>query len=727
MKTKFDVDFGSGVLTFEINKVARQANGSTLARFGDTAVLSAAVMGPNLKQDFFPLTVHYFEKAYAAGKIPGGFIKREGKPSDREILVSRLIDRPIRPLFPKEFTREVQVVSYTIATDQVHTPDVLAINASSVALAVSDIPFIKPIGAVRVGYIDGKFVINPDLNLMTKSELDIVVAGTYDAITMVEGSGREVSESLLLEACKLAHQHIQKIVTGIEEIAKEAGKAKIVVEPRKEDTRLNEAIKNLVEKELEEALFIHDKLERQDAIEAVKQKYLPEIKKIYAKSYLEEKKSEINRAEHSDKLDMIDKEGLLDEEEEALLEDFEADYYDYFDAITRNLMRESILGKGIRPDGRKTNEIRPISIELNLFNYTHGSALFTRGETQALAITTLGSISDAQILDNIEGELSKRFMLHYNFPPFSVGETGKYGPPGRREIGHGHLAERSIEVMLPDYDTFPYVIRTVSEILESNGSSSMATVCGTSLSLYSAGVPMQRLVAGIAMGLVKEDDRYAILSDIMGMEDHLGDMDFKVAGTSNGITGFQMDVKIEGINFDIFSKALEQAKEGRMHILSLMNEATANIPCAVSEKAPKIFIMQIDEEKVGALIGPGGKVIKSIISETGSDISVEPDAKVVISNRDKQMLEQTIQIIQNTIDPNPKVDEVYTGVVKKIFPYGVLVEFMPKIVGMLHISEVSNTRINSIEEKYRVGDRIKVRLIRIDDQGKYSLSAKEFN
>lgn len=390
-------------------------------------------------------------------------------------------------------------------------------------------------------------------------------------------------------------------------------------------------------------------------------------------------------------------------------------------------MRESILGKGIRPDGRKTNEIRPISIELNLFNYTHGSALFTRGETQALAITTLGSIGDAQILDNIEGELSKRFMLHYNFPPFSVGETGKYGPPGRREIGHGHLAERSIEVMLPDYDTFPYVIRTVSEILESNGSSSMATVCGTSLSLYSAGVPMQRLVAGIAMGLVKEDDRYAILSDIMGMEDHLGDMDFKVAGTSNGITGFQMDVKIEGINFDIFSKALEQAKEGRMHILSLMNEATANIPCAVSEKAPKIFIMQIDEEKVGALIGPGGKVIKSIISETGSDISVEPDAKVVISNRDKQMLEQTIQIIQNTIDPNPKVDEVYTGVVKKIFPYGVLVEFMPKIVGMLHISEVSNTRINSIEEKYRVGDRIKVRLIRIDDQGKYSLSAKEFN
>nr|HPO61415.1 hypothetical protein [Exilispira sp.] len=356
--------------------------------------------------------------------------------------------RPIRPLFPKEFTREVQVVSYTIATDQVHTPDVLAINASSVALAVSDIPFIKPIGAVRVGYIDGKFVINPDLNLMTKSELDIVVAGTYDAITMVEGSGREVSESLLLEACKLAHQHIQKIVTGIEEIAKEAGKAKIVVEPRKEDTRLNEAIKNLVEKELEEALFIHDKLERQDAIEAVKQKYLPEIKKIYAKSYLEEKKSEINRAEHSDKLDMIDKEGLLDEEEEALLEDFEADYYDYFDAITRNLMRESILGKGIRPDGRKTNEIRPISIELNLFNYTHGSALFTRGETQALAITTLGSIGDAQILDNIEGELSKRFMLHYNFPPFSVGETGKYGPPGRREIGHGALAERAIEPVI---------------------------------------------------------------------------------------------------------------------------------------------------------------------------------------------------------------------------------------------------------------------------------------
>ncbi len=720
MKTEFEVLLDSGKFIFEIGVMARQANGSTLARFGDTAVLAAAVMGPDVKQDFFPLTVHYFEKAYAAGKIPGGFIKREGKPSDREILVSRLIDRPIRPLFSKSFTREVQVVSYTLASDQIHTPDILAINASSVALAISDIPFIKPIGAVRVAYINNEFVINPRLEDIAKSQLDIVVAGTYDAITMVEGGAKEVEESILLEACKIAHNQIKKIVTGINEIVKEIGKEKIKIEEEEDNILLSDVIKNNVEKELREALFIYDKLARQDAIEKVKQKYLPLIKEQY------KAKSEENINKKISAFEDIDKEDLNDEEEEENSSDFEQMYYDYFDHITKNLMRESILNEGIRPDGRKTDEIRPISIKLNLFNDTHGSALFTRGETQALVVTTLGSISDAQILDNIEGELSKRFMLHYNFPPFSVGETGKYGAPGRREIGHGHLAERSIESMLPEYDSFPYVMRSVSEILESNGSSSMATVCGTSLSLYSAGVPLPRLVAGIAMGLVKEGDRYSILSDIMGMEDHLGDMDFKVAGTEKGITGFQMDIKIEGITFEIFEKALEQAKKGRMFILGIMQEAVKNITCRVSEKAPKIHIMQIDEEKVGALIGPGGKVIKNIISETGSDISVESDAKVVISNKDREMLEQTIQMIQNTIDPNPRLNEVYSGVVKKLLPYGVLVEFVPKIVGMLHISEVSKQRIESIESTFKVGDRVKVRLIKIDEQGKFHLSSKEF-
>lgn len=720
MKTEFEVLLDNGKFIFEIGVMARQANGSTLARFGDTAVLAAAVMGPDVKQDFFPLTVHYFEKAYAAGKIPGGFIKREGKPSDREILVSRLIDRPIRPLFSKSFTREVQVVSYTLASDQIHTPDILAINASSVALAISDIPFIKPIGAVRVAYINNEFVINPRLEDIAKSQLDIVVAGTYDAITMVEGGAKEVEESILLEACKIAHNQIKKIVTGINEIVKEIGKEKIKIEEEEDNILLSDVIKNNVEKELREALFIYDKLARQDAIEKVKQKYLPLIKEQY------KAKSEENINKKISAFEDIDKEDLNDEEEEENSSDFEQMYYDYFDHITKNLMRESILNEGIRPDGRKTDEIRPISIKLNLFNDTHGSALFTRGETQALVVTTLGSISDAQILDNIEGELSKRFMLHYNFPPFSVGETGKYGAPGRREIGHGHLAERSIESMLPEYDSFPYVMRSVSEILESNGSSSMATVCGTSLSLYSAGVPLPRLVAGIAMGLVKEGDRYSILSDIMGMEDHLGDMDFKVAGTEKGITGFQMDIKIEGITFEIFEKALEQAKKGRMFILGIMQEAVKNITCRVSEKAPKIHIMQIDEEKVGALIGPGGKVIKNIISETGSDISVESDAKVVISNKDREMLEQTIQMIQNTIDPNPRLNEVYSGVVKKLLPYGVLVEFVPKIVGMLHISEVSKQRIESIESTFKVGDRVKVRLIKIDEQGKFHLSSKEF-
>lgn len=721
MKTEFEVLLDNGKFIFEIGVMARQANGSTLARFGDTAVLSAAVMGPDVKQDFFPLTVHYFEKAYAAGKIPGGFIKREGKPSDREILVSRLIDRPIRPLFSKSFTREVQVVSYTLASDQIHTPDILAINASSVALAISDIPFIKPIGAVRVAYLNNEFVINPRLEDIAKAQLDIVVAGTYDAITMVEGGAKEVEESVLLEACKIAHNQIKKIVVGINEIVKEIGKEKIKIEEEEDNILLSDVIKNNVEKELREALFIYDKLARQDAIEKVKQKYLPLIKEQY------KAKSEENINKKTSAFEDIDKEDLNDEEEEENSSDFEQMYYDYFDNITKNLMRESILNEGIRPDGRKTDEIRPISIKLNLFNDTHGSALFTRGETQALVVTTLGSISDAQILDNIEGELSKRFMLHYNFPPFSVGETGKYGAPGRREIGHGHLAERSIESMLPEYDSFPYVMRSVSEILESNGSSSMATVCGTSLSLYSAGVPLPRLVAGIAMGLVKEGDRYSILSDIMGMEDHLGDMDFKVAGTEKGITGFQMDIKIEGITFEIFEKALEQAKKGRMFILGIMQEAIKNISCRVSEKAPKIHIMQIDEEKVGALIGPGGKVIKNIISETGSDISVESDAKVVISNKDREMLEQTIQMIQNTIDPNPRLNEVYSGVVKKLLPYGVLVEFVPKIVGMLHISEVSKQRIESIESTFKVGDRVKVRLIKIDEQGKFHLSSKEFS
>ncbi len=727
MKTEFEVLFDGGKFIFEIGTMARQANGSTMARFGDTAVLSAAVMGPDVKQDFFPLTVHYFEKAYAAGKIPGGFIKREGKPSDREILVSRLIDRPIRPLFSKSFTREVQVVSYTLASDQIHTPDILAINASSVALAISDIPFLKPIGAVRVIYLDNQYIINPKLEDIPKAELDIVVAGTYDAITMVEGAGKEVDEKILLEACKIAHTQIQKIVNGINEIVKEVGKEKIKIEEEKDNDVLSDVIRKNVESELKQALFIYDKLARQDAIENVKQKYLPLIKEQYnkKKSGFEVTKNSIEKKSNS--IEDIDKQGLDEEDAEEVEAEFEQMYYDYFDHITKNLMRESILNEGIRPDGRKTDEIRPISIRMNLFNDTHGSALFTRGETQALVVTTLGSISDAQVLDNIEGELSKRFMLHYNFPPFSVGETGKYGAPGRREIGHGHLAERSIESMLPEYDSFPYVIRTVSEILESNGSSSMATVCGTSLSLYSAGVPLPRLVAGIAMGLVKEQDRYAVLSDIMGMEDHLGDMDFKVAGTEKGITGFQMDIKIEGITFEIFEKALEQAKKGRMHILGIMQEAIKNIPCKVSDKAPKIHIMQIDEEKVGALIGPGGKVIKSIISETGSDISVEPDAKVVISNKDKELLEQTIQMIQNTIDPNPKLNEVYTGIVKKLLPYGALVEFIPKVVGMLHISEVSKERVDSIESRFKIGDRVKVRLIKMDDQGKYYLSSKEFN
>ncbi len=718
MKTEFEILLEDQKFIFEIGTMARQANGSTLARFGDSAVLAAAVMGPDSKQDFFPLTVHYFEKAYAAGKIPGGFIKREGKPSDREILVSRLIDRPIRPLFPKNFTREVQVVTYTLASDQIHTPDILAINAASVALAISDIPLIKPVGAVRVAYLNEKFIVNPRLEDISMAQLDIVVAGTYDAITMVEGAGKEVDEKILLNACKFAHQQIQKIVEGISKIADEVGKKKIKVEEVEDDKFLNEVIINNVENELKQALFIHDKLARDEAIENVKQKYLPLIKKQY------EEKSKFNIEKKAEMLEQIDKDGLNDEDEQQ--DDFEQMYYDYFDHITKNLMRESILKDGIRPDGRKTDQIRPISIKLNLFNDTHGSAIFTRGETQALVVTTLGSINDAQILDNIEGELSKRFMLHYNFPPFSVGETGKYGAPGRREIGHGHLAERSIENIIPSYESFPYVIRSVSEILESNGSSSMATVCGTSLSLYSAGVPLPRLVAGIAMGLVKEQNRYAILSDIMGMEDHLGDMDFKVAGTENGITGFQMDIKIEGITFEIFEKALNQAKEGRIYILNLMKEATKNIPCKVSNKAPKIHIMQIDEDKVGALIGPGGKVIKSIIQETGSDISVESDAKVVISNKDRELLEQTIQMIQNTIDPNPRLNEVYTGIVKKLLPYGVLVEFIPKIVGMLHISEVSKNRIESIESTFKVGDRVKVRLIKIDDQGKFHLSSKEF-
>jgi polyribonucleotide nucleotidyltransferase len=691
MMQKVTLQVAGKDLILETGRIAKQANGSVFAQYAGSAVIatvcasSASVEG----LDYVPLTVEYNEKYYAAGKIPGGFIKRESRPKDKEILVSRLIDRPMRPLFEKSFGREIQLIPTTLSTDQVNPPDILSIIASSAAVHISDIPFNGPVAGVRVCQVNGELIVNPTYEQIEKSTLEIVVAGTKHGITMVEGGAKEVSEELMIEALEKAHKMIIEFCVLQEKLRELAGKQKLSLNVPDCSLENKDAVRAAAYPKLENACFLPGKQERHDAIKAV----IAEFESIYAAQLEDEKQKK-----------------LFD----ALFEDMQYE-----------ILRSSILNKGKRVDGRGLEDIRNITCEIGILQRTHGSALFTRGETQALAVTTLGTVFDEQIFDDIEGDKRENFMLHYNFPPYSVGEVGRTGT-GRREIGHGNLARRSLEAMVPPKEVFPYTIRVVSEIMESNGSSSMASVCGGTLSMLHAGVPMVKPVAGIAMGLITDDaagsgGRFAVLSDILGEEDHLGDMDFKVAGTQDGITGFQMDIKIAGVSPEIMRKALDQAKRGRMHILSIMNQCISKPVEQISEYAPKIVTLRIDIDKIGALIGPGGKNIKALCEQYSVKINTEDDGTVTIFGKSSKDAEDAKAAVMG-IASNPEVDKVYDGVVKRIMDFGAFVEILPGKEGLVHISKLSRQRIAQVTDVVKEGQQIPVKLLEIDKQGRLNLS-----
>lgn len=682
-----EVQVGDKILRLETGKLGRQANGAILAQYGDTQVFVTAVAEETPKEDvdFFPLQVEYREKAFAAGKIPGGFVKREGKPTDKEILSGRLIDRPIRPLFPDWYKNETQIIAFVYSFDGQNEPDVIAACAASAALAISEIPFLEPIGEVRVGRIDGKFIINPTIEEIEKSDIELVVAGTESSIMMVEGEANEASETDMLEALRFAHEEIKKIVAIQKELVAECGKPKIQPPEPKIPAELIKDVGEFAREKMAEIVAMPlSKKERSDKNKEIINLTIEHFKEKYQES------------------DAAIKEIIHD--------------------IEKDLMRKRILNEGIRLDGRKCDEIRPITIELGILKRTHGSALFTRGETQSLTTLTLGAKNDEQIIDGLLMEYTKKFILHYNFPPFSVGEVGRISSPGRREIGHGNLAERSLKRMIPSEDEFPYTIRLNSDILESNGSSSMATVCAGSLALMDGGVPVKKAVAGIAMGLIKEGDKYAILSDILGNEDHLGDMDFKVAGTKDGITGFQMDIKIQGISFEIMAKALEQARIGRLKILEIMNEAISEPRSNISIYAPVVLRTKINPEQIGMVIGPGGKVIQGIQKEFGVEIFIEEDGTVNIysSNRDNAVrCRDYIRLMTS----DPIVGEVYQGRIVKITDFGAFVEIAPGKEGLLHISQIDKQRVNKVEDFFKEGDIVTVKLMKFEN-GKMTFSRK---
>ena len=677
---------GDDDLILETGKIAKQANGAVFARYAGSAVLATVCCSDKEVEglDYVPLQVEYNEKFYAAGKIPGGFIKREGRPKDKEILVSRLIDRPMRPLFHKAFSREIQVVPTTISSDQVHTPDIIAMVAASAAVVISDIPFDGPVSAVRVGMIDEEYIINPTFEEIEKSKIDIIVSGTEAGITMVEGGASEVSEEQLLAAIQKAQPIIAELCKIQNALRELVGKPKIELPAKKHVLEKEDEIRNYAYGKLEEACFVKGKMERQDAIRAVKKETI----------------------EHF---------------EESLTEDDKGLVSSLFEDMEYEIVRKSILENGIRTDGRGTEDIRSISCEVGILPRTHGSALFTRGETQALVITTLGTVYDEQMRDDIDSETRyEHFMLHYNFPPFSVGETGRFFT-GRREVGHGHLAQRAIEPVLPDKTTFPYTLRVVSEVLESNGSSSMATVCGSTLSLLNSGTPISAPVAGIAMGLIADENNTAILSDILGEEDHLGDMDFKVAGTEKGITAFQMDIKIKNVDYDIMSRALAQAKKGREYILDIMNK-TLSIPNEqISEFAPKIVTMQVEEDKIGAIIGPGGKNIKHISETCNVNVNIDDHGKIIIYAKNREDAEKAEETIKGMVE-EPEVGKIYNGVVKKIMDFGAFVEFLPGREGLVHISKLSRQRVNQVTDVLDVDQEIPVKLVEKDKLGRMNLS-----
>ena len=689
MPHRVEKELAGRKLGIEVGEVAKQANGATLVWYGETVVLVTAVVAPDVREgiDFVPLTVDYREKAYAAGKIPGGFFKREGRPSEREVLTSRLIDRPIRPLFPKGFGQETQVIAIVLSADTENDPDILAMIGASTALTVSDIPFQGPMGAVRVGLIEGEFIVNPTRQQQILSDLDLVIAGVDEGIVMVEGRGREVSEEVLIEGLEVGHRVIREIIALQRDLRETAGKPKLPSAVEANDLALVQRVRELATPWVRDAIRIPEKQVRERRMSEI----LAEVTTTLA--------------------DLVPEQTRL---VPKLIE-----------TIEREQMRTMILEEGIRADGRRTDEIRPISIRIGVLPRTHGSSLFTRGETQALVVSTLGTSTDEQIVDELEGKSSKAFMLHYNFPSFSVGEVSPMRGPGRREIGHGALAERSVAPILPNSDTFPYTIRVVSDILESNGSSSMATVCGATLSLMDAGVPILAPVAGIAMGLISEPGRgIAVLSDILGLEDHLGDMDFKVAGTPTGITGFQLDVKIGGVDTTILRGALEQAHQGRLWILEKMAAVIAMPRAQLSTHAPRIITIRINPDKIREVIGPGGKVIRGIIEKTGANIDIEDDGRINIASADEKAARAAIEIIRG-ITAEAEIGKIYRGKVKKITDFGAFVEIMPGTDGLVHISQIAEQRIKSVSDVLKEGEEVMVKVLEIDKQGRVKLSRRE--
>ncbi|MGB0180265.1 MAG: polyribonucleotide nucleotidyltransferase [Candidatus Puniceispirillales bacterium] len=685
---KKDIEWGGRTLSLETGKVARQADGAVMATLGETTVLCTAVAASSPKpgQDFFPLTVNYQEKTFAAGKIPGGFFKREGRPSEKETLVSRLIDRPIRPLFPEGFKCDTQVITTVLSFDMENDPDIVAMIGASAALTISGIPFFGPIGAARVGMIDGTYVLNPTMDQVKESHLDLVVAGTREGVLMVESEAKELDEDTMLGAVNFGHEAMQSVIDAIISLAEVAAKdpRPLPEEPAEADG-IKKAFKGFG-KDLAKAYQIADKVSRQSAVSEIKSSAMEK----------------------------------LDEDTDAVLAS------GLFKKLEADTVRGAILKTSKRIDGRDLSTVRPIVAEVGVLPRTHGSALFTRGETQALAVATLGTGQDEQIIDALEGEYRQNFMLHYNFPPYSVGEAGRVGSPGRREIGHGKLAWRAIHPVLPPKDEFPYTVRVVSEVTESNGSSSMATVCGTSLAMMDAGVPLPRPVAGIAMGLIKDGEDFAVLSDILGDEDHLGDMDFKVAGTSDGITALQMDIKITSITPEIMQQALAQAKDGRLHILGEMNKAIGHARDSLADTAPKITTMSIPVDKIRDIIGPGGKMIREICETTGAKIDIEDDGTVKIAASDTASGEAAYKRIHDIV-AEPELNVIYDGTVVKTVDFGAFVNFMGARDGLVHISELQEGRTGKTTDVVEEGNKVKVKVIGFDDRGKIKLSMKRVN
>ena len=682
--------FGQHSISIETGAIARQADGAVLVNMNDTVVLVTAVGKKTAEpgRNFFPLTVNYQEKTYAAGKIPGGFFKREGRPSEKETLTCRLIDRPIRPLFPKEFTNEVQVIATVVSMNPEVNPDIPSIIGASAALAISGMPFEAPIGAARVGYINGEYILNPDAENLKESDLDLVVAGTSEAILMVESQAKMLSEEIMLGAVIFGHEQMQIAIQTINELSKEVKKPSWDWAPPPVDKNLVQSIEKAAAKDLTNAYTITGKIERQTNIF--------NIKDAICTSYAEKDEPEWSVEQISSALSKLEK----------------------------RLVRERVLDGKLRIDGRDSETVRPIDVKVGLLPRAHGSAIFTRGETQAIVATTLGTGRDAQIIDAIEGEYKDSFIMHYNFPPYCVGETGFVGSPKRREIGHGKLAKRSIQAVMPEEDKFPYVIRVVSEITESNGSSSMASVCGMSLALMDAGVPIKAPVAGVAMGLVKEGDKYAVLTDILGDEDHLGDMDFKVAGTQDGITALQMDIKIQGITREIMDAALIQAKTARLHILKKMNEIISSPRKEMSQWAPTIITITIDPEKIRDVIGKGGSVIRALTEETGATIDIDQDGTVKIASVDGISGKEALRRIE-LITADVEVGKIYDGKVVKLMDFGAFVTILPGKDGLVHISQISNDRVEKVSDKLSEGDSVKVKVLEVDKQGRVRLSMKE--